>query len=110
MRRKILAISAIGAIALAAALWKGRAQQSAQPDLSGEWELVSAVGTTPPDGFVMQVNQSSATLRVNSRWQEPEDGRYGLTLVGLLAPELIFHTDGREDLNQAGPFVIHSKT
>jgi hypothetical protein len=110
MRRKLIAISAIGAMAFVATLWKGRAQQSPQPDLSGTWELVSAVGTTPPDRFVMQVNQSSTTLRVNSYWNEPEKGEYGLTLIGLLAPELTFSTDGREDLNQAGPFVIHSKT
>jgi hypothetical protein len=42
--------------------------------------------------------------------KEPKNGEYGLTIVGLVAPELIFFTDGREDLNQAGPFVIHSKT
>jgi hypothetical protein len=110
MKRKVIAISAFGVIAFVATLWKVRAQQSAQPDLSGEWELVSAVGTTLPDGFVMQVNQSSTTLRVHSHWMEPENGEYGLTIVGLLAPELIFSTDRREDLNQAGPFVIHSKT
>lgn len=108
--RRIIAISAIGTIALVATLWKGRAQPSAPPDLSGEWELVSAVGTTPPVGFVMQTNQSSTTFRVNSHWREPEHGEYGLTLVGLLTPELTFSADGREDLNQSGPFVIHSKT
>jgi hypothetical protein len=110
MRRKVIAFSAIATIALAVVLWKGRAQQPAQPDLSGEWELVSAVGTTPPDGFVMQVNQSSTTLRVRDHWNQPANDQYGLTLVGLLAPELTFSIDGREDLNQAGPFVIHSHT
>jgi hypothetical protein len=109
MRRKVIAISAFGVKAFVATLWKGRAQQSAQPDLSGEWELVPAVGTLP-DGFVMQVNQSSTTLCVHSHCMEPENGEYGLPIVGLLAPELIFSTNGREDLNQAGPFVIHSKT
>ena len=52
MQRKFIAISAIGVIGLAALVWKGRAQQFAPPDLSGEWELVSSVGTTPPEGFV----------------------------------------------------------
>jgi len=110
MRGRVVTISAIGTIALAATLWKGRAQQLALPDFSGEWELVSASGTTPPDGFVMQTNQSSTALRVEAHWTEPENGKLGLTLVGLITPELTFSMDGREDLNQAGPFVIHSKT
>ena len=58
----------------------------------------------------MRVNQSSTELRISSRWKEPENGQYPLTLVGLLTPKLTFSSDGREDLNQAGPFVIHSKT
>jgi hypothetical protein len=110
MRRKIIAILAIGTIALAATLWKAWARQMARPDLSGEWRLASAVGTSPPDGLVMQANQSSTTFRVNSYWREPENGQYGLTLTGLLTPELTFSLDGHEDLNQAGPLVIHSKT
>ena len=110
MRRRAIAFSAIGVIALAATVWRARAQQPVPADLSGEWELASAEGTTPPDGFVMQVNQSATTLRVNSHWKEPGNGQYPLTLVGLLAPVLTLSTDGREDLNQAGPFVIHSRT
>jgi hypothetical protein len=110
MRPAVIAVSAIGIIALGATLWKGWAQPPALPDLSGEWKLVSAAGTKPPDGFVVQMNQSSATLRVTAHWTEPENGQYGLTLVGLIAPELTFFLDGREDLNQAGPFVLHSKT
>jgi hypothetical protein len=110
MRRRVIAISAIGTIALVAMVWKGRAQQSARPDFSGEWELVSAAGTTPPAGFVMQTNQSSTTFGVKAHWTGPENGAYGLTLVGLVAPELTFSMDGREDLNQTGPLAIHSKT
>jgi hypothetical protein len=110
MRRGVIAVAAIGTVALAATLWKGRAQQSAPPDFSGEWQLVSAAGTTPPDGFVMQTNQSSMVLRVTTHWTEPENREYGLTLVGLITPELTLSMDGREDLNQAGPFVLHSRT
>jgi hypothetical protein len=110
MKRKMIAISAVTTIALAATLWRVRAQQSTPPDLSGEWELVSAVGTTPPDEFVMKTDQSATTFRVHSRWKEPANGEYGLMLVGLLTPELTFSIGGGEDLNQSGPFVIHSKT
>ncbi len=110
MRRKIIAISAVATIVLAVTLWKVRAQPPAPPDLSGEWELVSAVGTTPLDEFVMKTDQSATTFRVHSRWKEPGNGEYGLMLVGLLTPELTFSIGGGEDLNQSGPFVIHSKT
>jgi hypothetical protein len=110
MRRKIIATSAVATIVLAVTLWKVKAQQPTQPDLSGEWELVSAVGTTPPDEFVMKTDQSATTFRVHSRWKEPGNGEYGLMLVGLLTPELTFSIGGGEDLNQSGPFVIHSKT
>jgi len=110
MRRKMIAISAVATLALAATLWKARAHQSTPPDLSGEWGLVSAAGTTPPDEFVMKTDQSATSFRVHAHWKEPENGKYGLTLVGLLTPELTFSIGGGEDLNQSGPFVIHSKT
>ena len=110
MRRTIIAISAVATVALAATLRRVRAQPSIRPDLSGEWEFVSAVGTTPPDEFVMKTDQSATTFRVHSRWKEPENGAYGLMLVGLLTPELTFSVGGVEEMNQSGPFVIHSKT
>ena len=110
MRRKFIAIWAVATIALAATLWRVKAQQSTPPDLSGEWELVSAVGTTPPNELVMKTDQSATTFRVHSRWNEPRNGKYGLMLVGLLTRELTFSIGGGEDLNQSGPFVIHSKT
>jgi hypothetical protein len=101
---------ATATIVLAATLWQGRAQQQAPPDFSGEWQPVSAVGTTPPDGFVIRTHQTPSSLHATAHWTEPENGQYGLTLVGLIASELTFSLDGREDLNQAGPFVLHSKT
>jgi hypothetical protein len=110
MRQKVGLIAAIGIIVLAAAFWRGRAQEAGVPDFSGEWQLVSATGTVPPDGFVMQGKQSSTALQLNARWTEPKNGEYGLTLIGLTTPEVILSTDGREDLNQAGPFVLHTRT
>ncbi len=110
MRRRIISFAALGAIVLAIALWKGRAQQSAVPDFSGEWRVVSATGTTPPEEFTMQVTQSSTSLRVTAHWTEPANGEYGLTLLGLTTPDVTLSTDGREDLNQAGPFVLHART
>src|ERR1700722_2456573 len=98
MSRRVLAILTIGTIALVAVVWKGRSQQAALPDFSGAWELVSASGTRPPDGLLMQTNQSSTALRVDAHWTEPANGAYGLTLVGLITPELTFSLDGREDL------------
>ena len=106
----MIAISAVATIALAAMLWRVSAQPSTPRDLSGEWELVSAVGTTPPEEFVMKMDQTTTTFHVHSRWKEPATGEYGLMLVGLLTPELIFSIGGGEDLNQSGPFVIHSRT
>src|SRR5712691_9461429 len=110
MRRKVISFAAVGAIVLAVALWKGRAQQSSVPDFSGDWRVVSATGTTPPEEFTMQVKQSSTSLRVTAHWTEPANGEYGLTLLGLTTPEVILSTDGRENLNQVGPFVLHART
>src|SRR5260370_19738309 len=110
MRRRVISFAMVGAIVLAVALWKGRAQQSAVPDFSGDWRVVSATGTTPPEEFTMQVTQSSTSLRVTAHWTEPANGEYGLTLLGLTTPEVILSTDGHEDLNQAGPFVLHTRT
>ncbi len=110
MRRRIIVISAIGIVAWGPMFWKGRAQPLALPDFSGQWELISSTGTTPPAGFRMQLNQSSIALQVRTHWTEPENRQYGLTLAGLLTPELTFSLEGRQDVNQARPFVITSKT
>src|SRR5437016_1742419 len=110
MKRRVITFAAVGATVLALALWKGRAQQSAVPDFSGDWRVVSATGTTPPEEFSMQVTQSSTSLHVTAHWTEPANGQYGLTLLGLTTPEVTLSTDGREDLNQAGPFVFHART
>ena len=107
MRKKVLSVVVVGIFLLVVVLWKGRAQQAAVPDFSGEWRVVSASGATQPDGFVMRVHQSSTALRITG---EHQDGQTGLTLLGLTAPQVILSTDGREDLNQDGPFVLHSRT
>jgi hypothetical protein len=107
MRKKVFSVPVVGICLLVVVLWKGRAQQAAVRDFSGEWRVVSATGATPPDGFVMHVNQSSTALRIT---EEHQDGQTGLTLLGLTAPEVSLSTDGREDLNQAGPFVLHART
>jgi len=77
-------------------------------DFSGEWRVVSATGTVPPDGFVMRVERASTGFRFTATGLR--NGETGLTLLGLTAPDFVLSTDGREDLNQDGPFVLHSKT
>ena len=100
---------AAGAVLLTA-LSTGRAQEAKRPTLSGYWILEAAKGTTAPEGLALRVDQSAGALTVGARWKEPENGQYGLTLAGLLSPKLTFSLDGREDLNQSGPFVLRSKT
>jgi len=51
----------------------------------------------------MQTNQSSTALASRRTGRNPRMAKLGLTLVGLITPELTFSMDGREDLNQAGP-------
>jgi hypothetical protein len=101
MTRKTISIAAFGILTVLAA---------SVPDFSGEWKLVSAIGTTSPDELLVHFKQSGPTLNVTAQWQEPPNGRYGLTLLGIVTPKLKLSTDGREDLNQAGPFVLHSRT
>ena len=106
-KRIIPAAAALTALAI---LWTVRAQRTSHPDLTGVWELVSASGTTTPPGFVMRATQSDGSLRVASEWTPPEDGKYGLTLIGVTVPQAAFSFNGSEDVNQAGPFVVHSNT
>lgn len=101
MTPKTISIAAFGILTVLAA---------PVPDFSGEWKLVSATGTSPPDEILVQFKQSVTALNVTTQWQEPPNGQYGLTLLGVVTPELKLSTDGREDLNQAGPFVLHSRT
>jgi hypothetical protein len=107
MRKNVFSLAVVGICLLVGALWKGRAQPAQVPDFSGEWRVVSATGAAPPDGFVMHVQQSSMALRITEQHQ---DAQTGLTLLGLTSPEVSLSTDGREDLNQAGPFVLHVRS
>ena len=86
------------------------ASPAGTPDFSGEWRLESNIGAAAPAGFTLQIRQTGTALEVRARWDAPKDGKYGLTLLGVVTPELRLSTSGAESLNQAGPFVLHSRS
>jgi hypothetical protein len=106
MRNTLLA-PVVAALAASAVL----AQSSAPPpDFSGDWDLAAALGAAPPPGLAVSIAQSKDAIEIHSSWQEPPSGQYGLTLLGVLVPELRLTTSGAEDLVQVGPFVLHCRT
>lgn len=82
---------------------------AATPDFSGARRFERGIGAAPPAGFALRIVQAGATLQCNAHW-DAKDGRYGLTLLGVVTPELRLSTTGAEDLNQVGPFVLHSRS
>ena len=86
------------------------AQSSAHPDFSGDWEIAAALGAAPPPALALHIAQSNDAVDVRASWQEPRNGQYGLTLLGVVVPQLHLRTNDEEDLVQVGPFVVHCRT
>jgi hypothetical protein len=74
---------------------------------AGEWILEKSFGVTPPQAWWTKVETANRQVIVRSHWEEPRDGRYGLTLIGLTMPELTLDTTGKPQVAQSGPFVLH---
>lgn len=97
---KRLAICAIFACVCANAQIRG---------FAGDWKLIGIHGTTAPEDFTMHVDQTESSVDIAARWALHEDA-HALTLIGIATPHVRFTTASHEDLNQVGPFVLHSRT
>lgn len=88
-----------------------RGQASEAPaSLAGKWVLMRSLGVTPPASFLTNLEIAADRVTIRSHWEEPKDGRYGLTLMGITVPEFVLDTTGREMAVQAGPFVLRHKS
>jgi hypothetical protein len=86
------------------------AEAASHPDFTGDWEIAAALGAAPPPGLALRIAQSKDAVAIRASWQEPHNGQYGLTLLGVVIPEIRLRTDGEQDLVQVGPFVLHCRT
>ncbi len=97
-------------IAWAAAMLGGcslHGQQNLGTRFAGDWMLDKSFGSSAPPGFSTTVAVGADRVTLRSRWDRTEDARTGLTLVGVIEPEMVLSTDGRKLASQAGPFVFH---
>jgi hypothetical protein len=83
---------------------------AAPADFNGNWKLLGASGANAPTDFFLTVQQSGGMLQFNAHWEEPPNGQYALTLMGVVTELLRISTAGAEDLNQVGPFVFRSRS
>ena len=83
---------------------------AADPDLHGDWRLLRPLGVWAPAGFAVTIRQSAGAIQFHSRWDEPKDAQYSLTLLGIVTSEFRSTTAAGEDINQVGPFVFHSRS
>ena len=83
---------------------------TSRPDFHGVWKLIGAKGANAPPEFVVNIEQAGEALQLHARWEEPKQGQYALTLLGVVAPEMRLTTADQQDLNQVGPFVFHSRS
>lgn len=104
-----LLITVASATLLAGCAMNGQGPAKAER-FRGEWVVFSADGTTPPANFVSSFEPQGERLVVRSAWQDPRDGRIGLTLVGVATPELILDASGAEAVAQIGPFVFRHRS
>lgn len=87
----------------------GQAHDSAAL-LEGQWTLDKSFGVTPPQHWSMKIATARDQVTIRSHWEEPKDGRYGLTLMGLAMPEFVLDTTGRQTAAQVGPFVFQCES
>lgn len=78
--------------------------------IEGKWTLDKSFGVTPPQNFSTEVEKGKDRITLRSRWDEPENGQHGLTLIGVTTPNFIIDTTGREQAAQVGPFVFHYRS
>lgn len=83
---------------------------AAAPDFSGKWRLLNPNLVNAPEGFRVTIQQSGGTMQISARWEEPKNGQYALTLLGVITPELRLSTANQAEMNQVGPFVLHSRS
>lgn len=79
-------------------------------EFQGDWSLEKSVDVTPPRAWLMKVEAAHERFTVHSHWEDPRDGRYGLTLIGLATPELLIDTTGKKQAAQSGPFVMRYRS
>lgn len=78
--------------------------------LEGKWTLEKSFGVTPPQNFSSQVEKAQNQITIKSRWDDPQNGQHGLTLMGVTTPQFVIDTTGREQAAQVGPFVFHYRS
>jgi hypothetical protein len=72
----------------------------------GDWVLDKTLGLTAPANFTTRMDAARDQLTVRSHWDDPQDGCYALTLMGITMNEFVIATTGREQSTQVGPFVF----
>jgi len=80
------------------------------PDFHGKWKVIGSKGANAPPAYEVIIEQAGGGLQFYADWDEPKQGQYALTLLGVVAKEMRLTTAGQQDLNQVGPFVFHSKS
>jgi hypothetical protein len=103
-KRSVLTVLAPAVAVLAGCSLHGQHNLSSR--FSGDWFLDKSFGATAPPGFATNLAISGDRVTVRSRWQRGQDDRTGLTLVGLIQPEMVLETGGRDLAAQVGPFVF----
>ena len=83
---------------------------AAPPDFNGNWKLLGSSGANAPNEFFTTIQPSAGAVQFTSRWDEPPNGQYALTLMGVVTQVLRISTAGQADLNQVGPFVFRSRS
>src|SRR5579883_1420254 len=109
MTRRML----LGAAMILVAALALPAKDNDKGGFNGKWALdkkTSPSGSEAPDNMVEHIKQKGNQLVIQSTWQEPKNGIYGLSMLGLTQSEMKFSTDGTEDDYMIGPYHFKSKT
>jgi|ERR1017187_10622035 hypothetical protein len=104
-----LVVSLPAACLLAGCALRGQASAPAVL-FQGNWVLDKTFGVTAPANFTTRMEAARDQLTVRSHWDDPQDDRYALTLMGITMNEFVIATTGREQSAQVGPFVFKHST
>jgi hypothetical protein len=78
----------------------------------GKWVLDKnkTHATGAPEDLQLEMKQNGSNLTIKSKYREPKSAVYPLLWVGIMTYELDLTTDGKEKVNQIGPFAHNSRT
>ncbi len=80
---------------------------------NGKWMIDKSASTADfeiPDNLMQQIKTKGSDMSIQNTWKEPKNGIAPLPLLGIMTTNFTLNLDGKDQINEIGPFKQASKT